>query len=64
MTPENMLKEGRLEDALQGLTAQVRGNPADAKARVFLFQLLKIKDDLVVYGGVFRHIPHYARDSI
>jgi type VI secretion system protein ImpE len=42
MTPENMLKEGRLEDALQGLTAQVRGNPADAKARVFLFQLLSV----------------------
>ena len=42
MTPEIMLKEGRLDDALQGLTAQVRGNPADAKARVFLFQLLSV----------------------
>ena len=42
MTPENMLKEGRLDEALQGLTAQVRGNPADAKARVFLFQLLAV----------------------
>lgn len=41
-TPENMLKEGRLDDALQGLTARVRGNPADAKARVFLFQLLAV----------------------
>ena len=42
MTPENMLKEGRLDEALQGLTAQVRGNPADARARVFLFQLLSL----------------------
>ena len=42
MTPENMLKEGRLDEALQGLTAQVRGNPADARARVFLFQLLSV----------------------
>src|SRR6185312_10390071 len=42
MTPENMLKEGRLDEALQGLTAQVRGNPADAKAQVFLFQLLAV----------------------
>jgi type VI secretion system protein ImpE len=42
ITPENMLKEGRLDDALQGLTARVRGNPADAKARVFLFQLLAL----------------------
>lgn len=42
MAPENLLKEGRLDEALQGLTAQVRGNPADAKARVFLFQLLAV----------------------
>ncbi|BFI96617.1 MAG: type VI secretion system accessory protein TagJ [Rhodanobacter sp.] len=42
MAPENLLKEGRLDEALQGLTAQVRGNPADAKARVFLFQLLAL----------------------
>jgi type VI secretion system protein ImpE len=42
MIPENMLKEGRLDEALQGLTAQVRGNPSDAKARVFLFQLLSL----------------------
>lgn len=42
MTPEDMLKEGRLDEALQGLTAHVRGSPADAKARVFLFQLLSV----------------------
>jgi type VI secretion system protein ImpE len=42
MTPEDMLKEGRLDEALQGLTAQVRSNPADAKCRVFLFQLLAL----------------------
>lgn len=41
-TPESMLKEGRLDEALQGLTARVRGNPADAQARVFLFQLLAV----------------------
>src|SRR3546814_18288011 len=37
-----MLKEGRLDEALQLLTAQVRSNPADAKSRVFLFQLLSL----------------------
>lgn len=42
MTPENMLKEGRLDEALQGLTSQVRSNPADARCRVFLFQLLAL----------------------
>lgn len=42
MTPESMLKEGRLDEALQLLSAQVRGSPADAKSRVFLFQLLSL----------------------
>ncbi|MFC4729685.1 type VI secretion system accessory protein TagJ [Coralloluteibacterium thermophilus] len=37
---ETLLKAGQLGEALQALTAQVRGNPADAAARVFLFQLL------------------------
>ncbi|MGN6740981.1 type VI secretion system accessory protein TagJ [Dyella sp.] len=41
-TPENMLKEGRLDEALQALTAQVRANPADGKRRVFLFQMLAL----------------------
>jgi type VI secretion system protein ImpE len=39
---ERLLKAGRLDEALQALTAQVRGNPADAAARVFLFQLLAV----------------------
>ncbi len=42
MTPESMLKEGRLDEALQLLTAKVRSNPADAKCRVFMFQLLSL----------------------
>src|SRR5690606_4608174 len=36
MTPESKLKEGRPDEALQLLTAEVRNNPADAKRRVFL----------------------------
>lgn len=57
IAPENMLKEGRLDEALQGLAAQVRGRPADAKPRVFLFQLLALmgqweraRDQLKVSG--------------
>lgn len=42
MTPEGKLKEGRLDEALQLLTVEVRNNPADAKRRVFLFQLLAL----------------------
>lgn len=41
-TPENLLKEGRLDEALQALTTQVRSNPADAARRVFMFQLLSL----------------------
>ncbi|KRE88314.1 virulence protein SciE type [Frateuria sp. Soil773] len=42
MTSETMLKEGRLDEALQLLVQQVRKNPADARSRVFLFQLLAL----------------------
>jgi type VI secretion system protein ImpE len=42
MTPESKLKEGRPDEALQLLAAEVRNNPADAKRRVFLFQLLAL----------------------
>lgn len=42
ITPENLLKEGRLDEAMQGLTAQIRSHPADPKRRVFLFQLLAL----------------------
>ena len=39
---EVLLREGRPEEALQALTGQVRAAPADAAARVFLFQLLAV----------------------
>jgi type VI secretion system protein ImpE len=40
--PQNLLQAGRVNEALQQLTAQVRGKPADARSRVFLFQLLAL----------------------
>src|SRR5215469_17935232 len=45
MTPEELLKEGRPDEALKGLQAKVRDDPANAKARVFLFQLLSVLGD-------------------
>jgi len=42
MDAEKALSEGDLETALQLLQAQVRSAPADAKLRVFLFQLLAV----------------------
>lgn len=40
MSAEELLRELKLDASLAELQQQIRGNPADAKARVFLFQLL------------------------
>lgn len=39
---ERLLREGDPEAALVALQSQVRANPADAKLRIFLFQLLSV----------------------
>ena len=45
MQAEELLRAGRLEEALAALEEQVRSDPADAKLRVFLFQLLAVMGD-------------------
>ena len=45
MNAEELLRAGRLAEALSALQRQVRGSPADAKLRVFLFQLLCVVGD-------------------
>lgn len=42
MHPQELIKEGRLADALAALQNQVRSEPSNAKHRVFLFQLLAV----------------------
>jgi len=42
MTAEESVRAGRLDEALAELQAQVRKQPADARLRIFLFQLLSI----------------------
>jgi len=42
---EENVKAGRLDEALADLQAQVRKSPADARLRVFLFQLLVVRGD-------------------
>lgn len=42
MTAYDHLREGQLDEALAALQHQIRANPADAKLRVFLFQLLTV----------------------
>src|ERR1700730_14923950 len=45
MTSEELLKEGRPDEALRSLQKIVRDDPANAKPRVFLFQLLSVLGD-------------------
>ena len=42
---EENVRAGRLDEALADLQGQVRKNPADARLRVFLFQLLVVRGD-------------------
>lgn len=39
MQAADLIREGRVQDALVSLQSQIRANPADPKLRVFLFQL-------------------------
>jgi len=45
MTPEDHLKSGDLDATLKTLQDKVRADPADAKLRIFLFQLLCVLGD-------------------
>jgi type VI secretion system protein ImpE len=40
MNAEDLLREGRLEDAIASLTSALRDDPANTKQRTFLFELL------------------------
>jgi len=40
MTPKELYSAGQLNAAIQALVAELRDNPADAKRRTFLFELL------------------------
>lgn len=42
MTPKELLKAGRLDEALKSLQNAVRDDPANPEPRVFLFQLLSV----------------------
>ncbi len=42
MSADQLLREGKLDEALAALTQEVRAKPADAKLRTFLFQLLAV----------------------
>ena len=45
MTPHDLLRSGNLDGAMEALSAQVRKAPADARLRVFLFQMLCLRGE-------------------
>src|SRR5690242_21563127 len=40
MTPRDLLQAGKLDEAIDALSAEVRDNPTDTRRRTFLFELL------------------------
>jgi type VI secretion system protein ImpE len=40
MTPDELVRSGKLSEAIQALTAELRNHPADSRRRTFLFELL------------------------
>jgi type VI secretion system protein ImpE len=46
MTPQQLLQAGKLDEAIQAVSAEVRDNPQDVKRRTFLFELLCFAGDL------------------
>lgn len=45
MTPQQLLQAGKLDEAIQAVSAEVRDNPQDVKRRTFLFELLCFAGD-------------------
>ena len=46
MTPKELLDLGRLDEAVETLTGEVKAHPSDTSLRVFLFELLSLSGDL------------------
>jgi type VI secretion system protein ImpE len=64
MTPEELLKEGRLDETLKSLQQVVRDDPANPKPRVFLFQLLSVLGDWKRADTQLRVLSEMDSDSM
>ena len=45
MTAKELFQAGKLKEAVQALSAELRDNPTDARRRTFLFELLCFSGD-------------------
>ena len=60
MTPQQLLQAGKLDEAIQALSAEVRDNPQDVKRRTFLFELLCFSGD---FDRAEKHLDLAAQGS-
>jgi type VI secretion system protein ImpE len=60
MTARELFQAGRLDEAVQALSAELRNNPADAKRRTFLFDLLCFAGD---YDRAEKQLEALGRDN-
>src|SRR5215471_17206045 len=60
MTPRQLLDSGRLKEALQALTAEVRDNPTDIQRRISLFELLSFAGE---YDRAEKHLDVLAQEN-
>ncbi len=58
MTPKELLAAGKLSEAVQALSAELREHPTDIKRRIFLFELLSYTGD---YDRAEKHLQYLAQ---
>lgn len=60
MTPQQLLQAGKLDEAIQAVSIEVRDNPQDVKRRTFLFELLCFAGD---FSRAEKHLDLAAQGS-
>lgn len=61
MSPQELLRAGKLNEAIQLLGAEIRDNPTDRKRRTFLFELLCFAGQFERAG---KHLTVLAQDGV
>lgn len=60
MTANELFKAGKLNEALQALSVELRDNPGDSKRRTFLFELLCFSGD---FDRARKHLELLAKEN-
>lgn len=60
MTPQQLLQAGKLDEAIQAVSAEVRDNPQDTRRRTFLFEMLCFAGD---FDRAEKHLDLAAQGS-